>query len=115
MNNCVSKYTDAEKIFIYSNFVNPKQFLDIELSKELIEKYKNKFVLSYIGGFDYHRGIFTLLKTINCTAQTKRVACITLMSIRSVMKNLIPEKIARAIKGKEYAPWTIKLGSISLL
>ncbi|MDP8314714.1 MAG: glycosyltransferase family 4 protein [Candidatus Celaenobacter antarcticus] len=64
MKQRITPFIKKDKIIVYENYVNKDDFLNYSEHKEIIEKYKNKFVISYIGGFDYHRGIHTIIKSL---------------------------------------------------
>jgi glycosyltransferase involved in cell wall biosynthesis len=64
MKNRIEQYVNSDNVIIYGNYPNLKEFLNYEEDKELLEKYNNKFVITYIGGFDYHRGIDILLESL---------------------------------------------------
>lgn len=58
-----------EKITVVANYVNQDEFLSpIKLSaednSEILQKFKDKFVVTYIGGFDIHRGIESVVKAM---------------------------------------------------
>lgn len=64
MKNRISAYIDPEKIYIYENLVKISDFTHYKIDKSVEDKYKNKFVLSYVGGFDYHRGLHTVIDSL---------------------------------------------------
>ena len=70
MKNRIASVTNKEEIIVYSNYVNLEVFYKCPLNNDLINKYKKYYVLSYIGGFDYHRGIFTLIDAVPTIIQT---------------------------------------------
>lgn len=53
-----------EKITVVANYVNQSEFLTCEDNQEILNRYKDKFVISYIGGFDVHRGIKVVIKAV---------------------------------------------------
>ncbi len=53
-----------EKIHVVANYVNIKKFLDPEDDKKIINQYKHRFVATYIGGFDLHRGLESIIQAI---------------------------------------------------
>lgn len=55
---------DKNKISVVANYVNSDEFLNAEQDEDLINRFKNEFVVSYIGGFDTHRGLESVIKSI---------------------------------------------------
>ena len=58
-----------EKITVVANYVNQDEFLSpiklgAEDNFEILQKFKGKFVVTYIGGFDIHRGIESVVKAM---------------------------------------------------
>ena len=65
VNRYIKLGVDASKIIVVQNYVNTDVFDTYTLNSEITEKFKGKFVVSYIGGFDDHRGLHTLIKAIH--------------------------------------------------
>ncbi len=53
-----------KKITVVANYVHPKFFLTKHRDENTETKYENKFVLSYTGGFDTHRGLECVIKML---------------------------------------------------
>ena len=53
---------DESKILVVSNLEDEDFVKKAKVDKNLIQKYKDKFVILYIGGFGAHRGIDTAIK-----------------------------------------------------
>lgn len=53
---------DRNKIFPVQNYLNYNEFNRYQVQKEIIQKYQDKFIISYVGAFDHHRGLHILLK-----------------------------------------------------
>jgi glycosyltransferase involved in cell wall biosynthesis len=53
-----------EKFFVVSNYVNLDTFNINEIDDTIISKYKNFKTLVYVGGFDIHRGLESVIKAI---------------------------------------------------
>lgn len=62
MKNRICPYINKEKIIVIGNYPDLYESLSYGKDESLIEKYRGHFVISYIGGFDYHRGIGTLIE-----------------------------------------------------
>lgn len=60
----VSQGFDESKISILSNTVDIKHILRFPIDHDLSKRYKDKFVITYIGGFGPHRGLETLIQSI---------------------------------------------------
>lgn len=54
----------ADKISIISNTTNVNFFNPFVLDKNITEKYKNNFIISYTGGFDVIRGLDVTIKAM---------------------------------------------------
>ena len=53
-----------EKITVVANYVKQSEFLNCEDNREILNRYQDKFVISYIGGFDIHRGLETVIQAM---------------------------------------------------
>lgn len=53
-----------QKITVVMNTVELKKFDKVHVEESLIKKYKNNFVISYVGGFGSHRGIDTAIRAM---------------------------------------------------
>jgi len=61
INDCGAQ---PEKITVVMNAEDLDEFGNLEIDQSLVTKYKNNFVVSYIGGFGPHRGIDTAIKSM---------------------------------------------------
>jgi len=52
------------KITVVSNVVDTEYISSLSMDKNLLEKYKNYFVISYVGSFGPHRGLDTTIEAI---------------------------------------------------
>ena len=55
---------NEEIISIVKNTVDLKQFDDIKIQDTLRKKYETKFVILYVGGFSFARGLETLIEAV---------------------------------------------------
>lgn len=55
---------DEKKLNVVANYVNNDSFLNAEDDEIIINRLENKFTLLYIGGFDIHRGLESVIKSI---------------------------------------------------
>ena len=68
INEAVKRYhllgIPKEKIEVVANYVNQEEFLSCEDKLYILNKYKDKFVITYVGGFDIHRGLETVIQAM---------------------------------------------------
>lgn len=55
---------DEHKLNVVANYVNEGEYLKEEFNTEIVTKFKGSFVLTYIGGFDIHRGLESVIKAV---------------------------------------------------
>lgn len=55
---------ESNKVKVVANYVNSDAYLEKELDQELVDKYKDYYTVTYIGGFDIHRGLESVIKSI---------------------------------------------------
>jgi len=55
---------EADKIHVVQNYVNIDQFNLNEIDQKIIDEFSNFKTLTYIGGFDYHRGLEHVIQSI---------------------------------------------------
>lgn len=64
----VERYTllgiPNDKLFVVSNYVNLDSFQVNEFENTILEKFKNFRTLTYVGGFDIHRGLESVIKAV---------------------------------------------------
>lgn len=92
-----------EKLVTVSNTEDESTFSDKShiIDKTIIEKYENRFVLSYIGGIGPHRGIDTVLEAM---LQLKdEIPNLLLLLVGARGKEV--DSIKRFVKRKELNPW----------
>jgi len=53
-----------DNIFVVDNSEDIDEFLNYEENPSILNKYPKKFIISYIGGIDYHRGIDTIIEAL---------------------------------------------------
>lgn len=112
------------KITVVSNTVDIDYFSSIPLDKKLIEKYKNNFVISYIGGFGLHRGLDTAIKAMSLVAKETPDVKLLLVGgknneaeLRNLAKKINLEKkiIFTGWQPEEKLPTYISLSNICLV
>ncbi len=55
---------NGSKIQVVSNTVDIDHFQNIQFETEILNKYRDCFVVSYVGSFGFHRGLDTAIKSI---------------------------------------------------
>ncbi|MCP5064209.1 MAG: glycosyltransferase family 4 protein [Ignavibacteriae bacterium] len=58
-----------QKLNVVANYVNLDSFLNVEDDEDVITKLNGNFTLLYIGGFDIHRGLESVVKSIPKTVK----------------------------------------------
>lgn len=53
-----------DKISVVANYVNLDSFLSSPIDENIINKFKENFTITYVGGFDVHRGLESTLKAV---------------------------------------------------
>lgn len=53
-----------EKVYVVSNTESMNSFGKMSIDTAVADNYKGKFVISYIGGVDFHRGLDTVVKAM---------------------------------------------------
>lgn len=53
-----------EKLKVVANYVNEDEFLNVENDPTITSKFKDNYVLTYAGGFDLHRGLESVIKSL---------------------------------------------------
>jgi glycosyltransferase involved in cell wall biosynthesis len=86
----------AEKITVVMNTEDIKKFSELKLDHKLISKYKNNFIISYIGGFGPHRGIDTIIRAMPKILQEISNAKLLLVGGKSSKK--FDDEISKLIK-----------------
>jgi glycosyltransferase involved in cell wall biosynthesis len=55
---------NTNNMFVVPNYVNLQTFTVIKPKQEILEKYKDFMTLTYVGGFDKHRGLESTVKAV---------------------------------------------------
>jgi glycosyltransferase involved in cell wall biosynthesis len=55
----------SEKITVVSNTEDPKYWRSFKIDKKVLHRYRDKFVISYIGGVGTHRGLDVAIKAMS--------------------------------------------------
>jgi glycosyltransferase involved in cell wall biosynthesis len=118
-----------EKITVVANYVNQDEFLlpiktGAESYSEISQKFKDKFVVTYIGGFDIHRGIESVLKAVPKVIKECPNVKLVLVGKGKTLKTLI--KLSQNLEVEKYIsfeewqppsklPFYIKVSDICLI
>lgn len=66
---------NKDKIYVVSNTESESGFGQMKVDLSVVDRYKDDFLISYIGGVDYHRGLDTVIKAlpaiIKCNSSVK--------------------------------------------
>lgn len=52
------------KISVVPNYLNMKEFLKLSINKSITQKFQNNYTVTYVGGFDIHRGLESAIRSI---------------------------------------------------
>lgn len=55
---------DENKIYVVSNTESEDDFGRMSIDTSIADNYKGKFIMSYIGGVDFHRGLATVIRAL---------------------------------------------------
>jgi len=55
---------NKDKFTVVANYVNPESFIVSKKFEDVKIKFKNNFLISYVGGFDTHRGLESVIRSI---------------------------------------------------
>ncbi len=63
--NNIKSRLDSDKIVIVPNTVNKSFYTDAVLDKNILDRYKDKFVILYLGDTGLRRGLLTAIEAVN--------------------------------------------------
>jgi len=94
-----------EKITVVANYVNQSEFLSpiksrSEDNSEILQKFNDKFVVTYIGGFDIHRGLESVIKAMPEVIKECQNSKLVLVGKGKNLKELI--KLSKDLKIDKY-------------
>ncbi len=89
----VQKGVPAEKITIVENTTDVRNFLSFALDEEVLARYKDDFVILYIGGFGEHRGLDTAIEAMPPILRKIPNARLVLVG-RGIFKERLEELVA---------------------
>ena len=55
---------ERDKFTVVSNYINLEEFNKFEVDEDIITEHSNKFTISYIGAFDLHRGLESVVRSL---------------------------------------------------
>jgi len=97
----------ADKITTIENTVDIRYFESLELDHELINKYKDRFVISYIGGFGgWHRGLDTAIMALPKIKNNIPNALLLLVGDGNIKENLLEMVTTLSLQNYvNFIPW----------
>ncbi len=107
-NQLITQGFKESKISVLSNTVDINFILKKPITSKLIEKYKDKFVITYIGGFGIHRGLETLIESVASIKQKINKLCLLFVGGRLPQINHLKTICHRLglSDNVEFAGWT---------
>lgn len=91
---------DENKISVVANYVNLESFLSSPIDVSLINKFKDKITLTYVGGFDSHRGLESVIKSVPQIINTIENFNLVLVGSGSNYNDLV--ELAKSLKVSDY-------------
>ena len=113
-----------ETLVVVANYVNEDEFRIDSLKEDIIKRFSNKKVISYLGAFDIHRGLETLVEAFNKVLSTnKNVELLLVGDGRNAveLQNRVKElRISKNVhfegwQGAEKLPSYISISSICVI
>lgn len=99
---------DRRKFTVVANYVNEESFLKDDFDINILEELKNDFYITYIGGFDTHRGLESTIKAMPLIIKEEPSAKLLLVGggrIENSLKNLAKElNVVENVKFAGYQP-----------
>ncbi len=68
MKDRISEYINKDRIIVYPNVASSDLYQQ-PIDKEIIERFKDKFIIQYVGAIDLHRGIDIVIKALPLIAK----------------------------------------------
>jgi len=93
------------KIVVVSNTVNLERLEKAE-EKKRSKSLENKFIISYVGGFGYHRGIETLIKALSIVVKKVSKVHLIIVGDRSTEQRKMFENMCKQLSIEEYVTFT---------
>jgi glycosyltransferase involved in cell wall biosynthesis len=91
-----------KKIIVVSNLEEVEAFNKIRVHEEIVKKYRDNFVISYIGGFGTHRGIDSAIKALPHLKEKIPELKLLLVGGKDYLYEKEFKKIAKNLKVTEY-------------
>ena len=91
---------DEDKISVVANYVNLDSFLSSLIDESLVNRFKDKFTLTYVGGFDSHRGLESAIKSVPQLIKTIPNFLLILVGTGSNYKDLV--ELAKSLNVSDY-------------
>lgn len=91
---------DKDKISVVANYVNLDSFLSSPIDTTVINRFNDKFTLTYVGGFDLHRGLESVIKSVPKIIKTIKNFHLVLVGSGSNYNELI--ELAKSLNVVDY-------------
>lgn len=91
-----------EKLTVVANYVNENEFTKYSLNDEILKKFKDRFVISYLGAFDSHRGLESLISAFKILGDKNINANLVLVGAGKNAKDLLRLAIDLGVDDKIY-------------
>ncbi len=78
-----------DKISVVANYVNLDSFLSSPIDENIVNKIKDSFTVTYVGGFDVHRGLESALKAVSIIAEEIKNFKLILVGTGSNFESLV--------------------------
>ncbi len=91
---------EIDKIVVLPNYVNLDSFLTSSIDKNILEKFSENFTLTYVGGFDSHRGLESAIRAVSNIIKVIRNFKLVLVGSGSNFNDL--KKLANELDVSEY-------------
>lgn len=100
----VDRYTSIgiqkERITVVPNYLNMENFLSLPLDENTVDKFKESFTVTYVGGFDTHRGLESVIKSIPLIKE--KIGNLKLVLVGSGSNYESLRRLAKSLSVEEY-------------
>lgn len=58
-----------DRITVVANYVDIDRFMSFGIDRNIVDRFRDAFVISYLGGFDLHRGLESVIQAMSATVR----------------------------------------------